>query len=89
MIIHILQARVVGDYTLELLFDQGGLRQVDLRGELYGPVFEPLRDPAYFAQVSVDPDSRTITWPNGADFAPDYLWGLSVPVSQPVLANTP
>lgn len=89
MIIHILQARVVGDYTLELLFDRGGLRQVDLRGELYGPVFEPLRDPAYFAQVAVDPDARTITWPNGADFAPDYLWGLSTPIAQSALANTP
>jgi hypothetical protein len=45
-----------------------------LRKELYGPIFEPLRDPAFFAQAFLDPDSRTVTWPNGADFAPDYLY---------------
>jgi hypothetical protein len=49
---------------------------VNLRRELYGPIFEPLRDPAYFAQVRLDPDSRTTTWPNTADFAPDFLYQL-------------
>ena len=38
-------------------------------------VFEPLRDPAYFAQVHVDPDLGTVTWPNGADLDPDVLYG--------------
>lgn len=37
-------------------------------------VFEPLRDPAYFARVSVDPEAGTIAWPNGADMAPDPLY---------------
>jgi hypothetical protein len=38
-----------------------------------GPVFEPLRDEAFFAQVAVDPELGTVVWPNGADLAPDAL----------------
>lgn len=37
-------------------------------------MFEPLADPSVFAQVSVNPELRTITWPNGADFAPEFLY---------------
>jgi Protein of unknown function (DUF2442) len=40
---------------------------------LVGPIFEPLRDLAEFAKVRIDPDLATITWPNGADLAPDVL----------------
>ncbi|MDL1909106.1 DUF2442 domain-containing protein [Chloroflexi bacterium CFX6] len=76
MIIHITEVRVVGAYSLELTFDNGVQKRVNLRPELYGPIFEPLRDPSYFAKAYVDPDSRTVTWPNGADFAPDYLYQM-------------
>ena len=48
--------------------------EVDLEHELDGPIFEPLRDPRYFAQFTVDPELRTVTWPNGADFAPEFLY---------------
>lgn len=76
MIVHITKVRVVGAYSLELTFDNGVQKRVNLRPELYGPIFEPLRDPAYFAKACVDPDSRTVTWPNGADFAPDFLYQM-------------
>lgn len=36
-------------------------------------VFEPLRDPAFFSQVRVDPEAGTIVWPNGADLDPLVL----------------
>lgn len=78
MIIHIIKARVVGRYSLELGFDNGVTKQVNLQHELYGPIFEPLRDPVYFAKAYVDQDSRTVTWPNGADFAPDFLYQLEI-----------
>jgi hypothetical protein len=74
MIIHVTAATVVGSHSLELAFDDGLRKRVNLRRELNGAVFEPLRDPVYFAQVTVDPDSRTVAWPNGADFAPDFLY---------------
>ena len=76
MIIHVTQVKIVGKYSLELTFDNRVLKRVNLRKELYGPIFEPLHDPAYFAKAYVDPDSRTVTWPNGADFAPDYLYQM-------------
>ncbi len=38
-----------------------------------GPIVEPLRDPAYFLRVALDPVAGTVVWPNGADFAPDFL----------------
>ena len=76
MIIHITQVKVVGTYSLDLTFDKGIRRRVNLRKELYSPIFEPLRDPAYFAKAFVDSDSRTVSWPNGADFAPDYLYQM-------------
>ena len=42
----------------------------DLADELWGEVFEPLRDPAFFGRFTVD---HTLVWPNGADFAPEFL----------------
>ena len=55
-------------------FSDGLVGEMDLLPELYGEVFEPLRDPAFFAQVRVDPELGTIVWPNGADFSPEYLY---------------
>ena len=74
MIIHITKVKVVDSYSLVLTFDNGVRKRVNLRQELYGPIFEPLRDPSYFAKAYVDSDSRTVSWPNGADFAPDFLY---------------
>lgn len=74
MIVHVTVAKAVGPHSLELTFDDGLSKRVNLRRELYGVVFEPLRDPAYFARVAVNADSRTVAWPNGADFAPDFLY---------------
>lgn len=76
MIIHVTEAKVVGPHSLVLTFDNGVQKRVNLRQELYGPIFEPLRDPSFFAKAYVDPDSRTVAWPNGADFAPDFLYRL-------------
>jgi hypothetical protein len=63
-------------HTLWLRFADGLEGEVDLRGELDGEVFEPLRDEGYFRQVALDPELRTVVWPNGADFAPEFLRSL-------------
>jgi len=76
MIVHVTRVEVVGPHSLYLEFDNGVCKQVNLRRELFGQVFEPLRDPAYFARAYLDPDARTVTWPNGADLAPDFLLSL-------------
>jgi len=77
MIIHVTEVKVVGPHSLEVAFDDGTRKRINLRRELYGPVFEPLRDPVYFAQARLDPDARTVAWPNGADFAPDFLYQMA------------
>ena len=65
--------RVVAPYVVEVSFDDGAVREVDLEPILYGELYGPLRDPAFFAAVTVDPEIATIVWPNGADFDPETL----------------
>ena len=71
--LHVIEVQPRGGYRLWLRFNDGAEGEVDLGPELEGPIFEPLRDPRVFAQVAVDPDARTIAWPNDADFAPEFL----------------
>lgn len=70
---HVLEARYRRDYTVWVRCRDGSSGEVDLRPVLRGPVFEPLHDPAYFRQFTLDPVGKTLVWPNGADIAPEYL----------------
>jgi len=70
---HVLEARYVTGYTIWLRFRDGTCGEVDLTQALRGPIFEPLRDVAYFRQFALHPDFHTLVWPNGADLAPEYL----------------
>lgn len=47
---------------------------VDLQDALWGPVFEPLREPDVFKKFQVSYVFHTIIWENGADFAPEFLY---------------
>ena len=64
---------IVGPYTLRVMFDDGVTQLVNLEPVLYGEVFGPLRDMAFFRQVELDPETKTLVWPNGADFDPYVL----------------
>ena len=72
--VDVVEARHVHDHTVWLRFEDGTAGEVDLAGELEGGVFEPLRDVQYFQRFVVSPDLGTISWPNGADFAPEFLY---------------
>jgi hypothetical protein len=69
----VIEARYVGRSVIWLRFRDNTSGKIDLEQELYGPVFEPLRDTAVFRQFQVHPEFHTVTWPNGADFAPEFL----------------
>lgn len=69
-LIHVVAARPLGGHRVWLRFDDGVEGEIDLSDELDGEIFEPLRDPRTFAGFFVD---DTLTWPNGADFAPEFL----------------
>lgn len=60
-------------HRLEVVFTDGTRGEVDLSRRLFGPVFEPLRDPELFEEVFVD-EFGAICWPNGADLAPDGVY---------------
>jgi hypothetical protein len=76
-------------HSLRLIFDDGSERVVELSDDLWGPMGEPLRDPAVFRHVRVDPELRTIVWPNGFDLDPDVLHGRSSPDVSAVAPEQP
>ncbi len=80
--VRVTSVEVLGHYRLRLGFSDGNSRDVDLAGELRGPVFEPFSDPEFFAQVRVDDGLGTIVWPNGADLDPLVLHGDFEPASR-------
>ncbi len=73
MLPRITSARYLADFRIWLQFSDGVQGEVDLGSELNGPIFEPLRDVMIFRQVRLHPELRTLVWPNGADFAPEFL----------------
>ena len=68
-----MDARLVSEHRLRLSYDDGRQGEVDLSDELSGAVFEPLRDLEFFKRFTLNPDFHTLQWPNGADFAPEFL----------------
>jgi hypothetical protein len=73
MYYNVIAAKHVRDYIVWVKFEDGAEGEIDLSGELWGPVFEPLKQPDYFRKVAVA-EYGTIAWPNGADIAPEYLY---------------
>lgn len=71
--LHVDTVEYRGGHRLFLRLSDGAQGEVDLSDHLDGRVFEPLRDPAVFATVRLDSELRTVAWPNGADFAPEFL----------------
>ena len=64
---------VIAPYTLRVSFDDGVSREIDFLPVLAGEVYGPLRDEALFNAVTIDCESHTLVWPNGADFDPAML----------------
>ena len=69
----VIEAQYVAGYVVKLKFKDGTAGEIDLGPELWGPMFEPLRDLEVFKQFRVDPECHTLVWPNGADFDPATL----------------
>ncbi|MBP3287637.1 MAG: DUF2442 domain-containing protein [Muribaculaceae bacterium] len=70
------RAEYLDGYRILIEFSNGEVRTVDLESSLTGPVFLPLKDIDYFKRFSIP--FNTIQWENGADFAPEYLYEISV-----------
>ena len=68
--------KYINDYRLNITFENGVQKEVDLKSYIGGGIFEPLRNVDYFKRVKFNPDIDTIYWENGADLAPDFLYEI-------------
>ncbi|MBF0233069.1 MAG: DUF2442 domain-containing protein [Desulfamplus sp.] len=71
MFIHVIHAKYINDYKVWLAFNDGAEGEIDLSSELYGEIFEPLQDKDFFKSFRLE--GHTLSWNNGADFAPEFL----------------
>ncbi|MBN2011628.1 DUF2442 domain-containing protein [candidate division KSB1 bacterium] len=81
MILHIVKAKYIDDYQIELSFNNGQNGVADLKEALYGKAFEPLKDKKKaFANFKIDDELKTITRDNNVDLAPEYYttWLLKI-----------
>ena len=71
MFIHVNNAKYINGYRIWLSFNDGSQGEIDLLSELYGEIFEPLKNISFFKSFNLE--GRTLSWSNGADFAPEFL----------------
>ncbi len=71
----VVRAKYRGACRIHLTFNDSSAKTIDFSPWLQGPIFEPLKDPAYFRRFSIE--GGTVAWPNGADIAPETLWAVA------------
>jgi hypothetical protein len=76
ILLHTVMIEPRPDCRLFVTFNNGVSGEVDLSNELWGEMFEPLRDEALFLSAHQDSVMGTVVWANGADLAPEYLLDL-------------
>ena len=73
MFTHIVSAKYKNEFQIHVRFNNGKEGEIDFQNELYGEIFEPLKNEFEFKKFRVNPETGTIECPNGADFAPEFL----------------
>jgi uncharacterized protein DUF2442 len=68
----VVRAEYVREYVVDLTFNDGSQKHVDVSQWFKGPIFEPLRKKAFFKKFFVE--AATLAWPNGVDIAPEALY---------------
>jgi hypothetical protein len=82
MLKDIVEAHPLGEHRLFLRFEDGVEGEIDIAQMIsFTGILAPLADPTYFAKVTTNPETGTITWPNGADLDPDVLYAAITGVS--------
>jgi len=72
--LEVTKANYLKEYKIEVLFNTGEKKIIDLKNPPKGAVFQPLKDVNFFKSFKIN--FNTIEWENGADFAPEYLYEL-------------
>ena len=78
----VMEAEYLQDYKILITFNNGVKKIVDLKLDLWGVMFEPLKDKNLFKQFRIDKDICTIVWSNGADFSPDSLYEIGKSITR-------
>jgi len=73
-LLKIISAKYMGDYSFHLEFNNGTTGEADIKKELWGEVFEPLKEENKIEEFHIE--NGTLEWPNGADLAPEFLYEL-------------
>jgi len=68
------KAEYIDGYKIKVSFEDGVVGVIDLDGDLWGEVFEPLKDLSKFRAFKIDHELHTIVWQTGADLAPEFLY---------------
>ncbi len=89
MIHYLTKVEYLSGYKLRITFEDEVTREVDLEPYLDGEIFEPLRDVNYFKTAHLNSDIDTVVWDNGADYAPEFLYEIGVPVATAAMKQLP
>ena len=76
-VLRVTDVEALKEHRLRVSFNDGIVGEIDCTFLLRGTLGESLRDPDYFRQARVDPEARTVVWPNGLDPAPELLHELA------------
>ena len=76
MFLHTSTVAVLPGFRLRLSFNNGVAGEVCLFDQLWGQMFEPLKDETTFATAHQNDELGTVVWGNGADLAPEFLLEL-------------
>jgi hypothetical protein len=89
-IYRVTSVQTVAPYTLKVKFDDDSEQVINLEPVLSGEIFGPLRDPALFNQVRIDPEVETIVSQTGRpdDGTDPSLKTPSAATSTPPLRKT-
>lgn len=74
-VVFITKANYICEYKIELYFSDGSYGNVDLQPYLQQGIFKSLQEEETFRSFTLN--SWTIEWPNGADFAPEFLHNIA------------
>lgn len=75
MLRDVVSVQPLPEHRLRVKFDDGTEGVVDVAEMVeFAGVFEPLREPEFFAKASLNAELGTVCWPNNADLDSDVLY---------------
>jgi hypothetical protein len=92
---HVVGVEVPRPHVVRVTFDDGLVKGGLVKeweftlGSHEGTVFEPFDGSGFFRQAGVDPESRTVAWPNGVNLDPVCYTGTSPPPTVVIFATSP